>query len=70
MPKEDVLPDAQGSREFRAQTAKLVEEATPQRAKFEALARELECDDDEAAFDERLKKLAPKAPTSTPAKPE
>jgi len=26
--------------------------------KFRDLARELECDDDEAAFDERLKKLA------------
>lgn len=34
--------------------------------KFRDLARELECDEDEAAFDERLKKLAtapkPKAP--------
>ena len=35
-----------------------------QAAKFADLARELECDDDEAAFDERLKKLAtaPKPP--------
>lgn len=33
----------------------------PQIDKFRDLARELECDDDEAAFDERLKKLA-KAP--------
>jgi hypothetical protein len=33
-----------------------------QAEKFADLARELECDDDEAAFDERLKKLA-KAPT-------
>jgi len=32
--------------------------------KFRDLARELECDEDEAAFDERLRKLAttPKAP--------
>ena len=30
----------------------------PQAQKFADLARELECDDDEAAFDERLKKLA------------
>jgi hypothetical protein len=29
-----------------------------QREKFESLARELECDEDEAAFDERLKKIA------------
>jgi hypothetical protein len=28
--------------------------------KFRDLARELECDDDQAAFDEKLKKLAPK----------
>lgn len=34
--------------------------------KFRDLARELECDDDEARFDERLKKLAT-APTA-PAK--
>jgi hypothetical protein len=36
----------------------------PQSQKFADLARELECDDDEAAFDERLKKLAtaPKLP--------
>ena len=35
-----------------------------QAEKFADLARELECDEDEAAFDERLKKLA----TSTPKK--
>jgi hypothetical protein len=36
----------------------------PQIEKFRDAARELETDDDEAAFDERLKKLAkaPKAP--------
>ena len=34
------------------------EQAKPQLDKFKDLARELECDDDEAAFDERLKKLA------------
>ena len=35
----------------------------PQIDKFRDLARELECDEDEAAFDERLKRLAtaPKA---------
>lgn len=37
--------------------------------KFRDLARELECDDDEAAFDERLKKLA-KAPKPPPKGPE
>ena len=41
----------------------MAEQAKPQVEKFQELARELECDDDEAAFDERLKKLAtaPKA---------
>ncbi len=34
-----------------------------QAEKFADLARELECDEDEAAFDERLKKL----PASNPA---
>ena len=34
-----------------------------QAEKFADLARELECDDDEAAFDERLRQVAPKAPT-------
>jgi hypothetical protein len=29
-----------------------------QREKFESLARELECDEDEVAFDERLKRVA------------
>jgi hypothetical protein len=32
--------------------------APDQMTKFRDLARKLECDDDEAAFDERLKKLA------------
>ena len=35
----------------------------PQSQKFADLARELECDEDEDAFDERLKKLA-KAPAT------
>lgn len=41
--------------------------STPeQQAKnFRALAEELECDDDEAAFDERLRKIAT-APRQTP----
>lgn len=33
-----------------------------QSEKFEALARELECDQDEAAFDEKLKRVAKQAP--------
>jgi hypothetical protein len=37
----------------------------PQVDKFRDLARELECDDDEARFDEKLKKLA-KAPKASP----
>lgn len=32
----------------------------PQADKFRDLARELECDEDEAAFDERLRQIAPK----------
>lgn len=36
--------------------------------KFKAAARELECDDDEARWDERLKKVAGQKPA--PAKPE
>ncbi len=44
----------------------------PQAEKFADLARELECDEDEAAFDGRLKKLAttkpaPKAEHDDPA---
>jgi hypothetical protein len=37
--------------------------------KFADLARELECDEDEAAFDERLKKLAKAPPEPKPPKP-
>jgi len=33
-------------------------ELNDQLEKFKALARELECDEDEAAFDERLRKMA------------
>jgi hypothetical protein len=40
----------------------------PQADKFADLARELECDEDEDAFDERLKKLATAPPA--PKKPE
>jgi hypothetical protein len=47
-----------------------VSEDKPQLDKFKDLARELECDDDEDAFDERLKKLAkapkPQKPIGTP----
>jgi hypothetical protein len=38
------------------------EQPKSQAEKFADLARELECDDDEAAFDERLKKLATAPP--------
>lgn len=38
----------------------------PQVDKFRDLARELECDEDEAAFDERLKKLAKTKPQKPP----
>jgi len=38
--------------------SKMPEQAKPQIDKFKQLARELECDENEAAFDERLKKMA------------
>jgi len=34
----------------------------PQLDKFKELARELEADEDEAAFEETIKRIAPKAP--------
>lgn len=34
--------------------------------KFKAAARELECDDDEARFDERVKKLVRQKPVEKP----
>ncbi len=42
----------------------MTDEPTAQINKFRDLARELECDEDEAAFDERLKQIArsPKTP--------
>lgn len=40
----------------------------PQIEKFKELARELEADEDEAAWDERLKKIAKAKPA--PEKPE
>jgi len=42
----------------------------PQLDKFRDLARELECDDDEVRFDEKLKKLAkaPRGPVEKSAK--
>jgi len=43
----------------------MADEPKTQAEKFADLARELECDDDEEAFDERLKKLA-----KAPAKPK
>ncbi len=46
----------------------MADEPKTQADKFADLARELECDEDEEAFDERLRKLA-KAPPA-PKKPE
>lgn len=37
-------------------------EAKPQHEKFKELARELECDEDEKAFEETVKRIAPKDP--------
>lgn len=38
--------------------------------KFKAAARELECDEDEARWDERLKKVATHKPVREPEKSE
>ena len=66
MPKLDVLPDAAGSREFRSEVAALMattkDDARDQKTKFEDLARELEADEDEAAFDETLKRIVKTPP--------
>ena len=43
-------------------------EPNRQAEKFKELARELECDDDEARFDEKLKKLAPKSASASDRK--
>ncbi|MDB5419464.1 MAG: hypothetical protein JWP50_2883 [Phenylobacterium sp.] len=45
------------------------EQPKTQAEKFADLARELECDEDEEAFDERLRRLA-KAPPSKEEQPE
>lgn len=38
----------------------------PQSDKFRDMARELECDEDEAAFEERLRKVAKPRPEAEP----
>lgn len=38
--------------------------------KFKEAARQLECDDDEARFDERMTKLVRQKPVPAPEKPE
>ena len=38
----------------------------PQPDKFRDLARELECDDDEAAFEDAVRKVARTPPSETP----
>lgn len=43
---------------------------TPQLDKFKEAARALECDDDEARFDERVKKLVKQKRVPGPEKPE
>lgn len=46
----------------------MTDEPKSQLDKFKEAARELECDDDEARFDERMKKLVEKKPSGD--KPE
>lgn len=75
MPATDVLPDAQGSRALRASVEALVSAAKgeadkPQVDKFRDLARQLEADEDEAHFEEAVKKIV-RAPRPEKAdKPE
>ena len=42
----------------------------PQADKFRDLARELECDEDEKAFEEKVKRIAPKKAQATQGHPE
>lgn len=42
----------------------------PQPDKFRDLARELECDEDEAAFEKVVKKVATTPPSMPPEQPE
>lgn len=71
---KDVLPDSQESPDFRSAADRLAERAkdaaTPQRQKFEDLARELEADEDPAHFEETLKKIATKTPPKDQAEGE
>lgn len=53
MPKKDPTPE--------------VPDPRSQAEKFADLARELECDEDEAAFDERLRKVAGAPKPAAPA---
>ena len=46
----------------------MVTDKSPQSEKFKEAARELECDEDEARWDERLRKVAGQKPE--PEKPE
>lgn len=43
----------------------MTQEAKPQLDKFKELAREAECDEDEARFEETVRKIAP-APKAAP----
>ena len=47
----------------------MTDEPRTQLDKFKAAARELECDDDEARFDERVKKLVRQKPVEKPDQP-
>ena len=48
---------------------RMPDDPKPQAHKFADLARELECDEDEAAFEDTVRKVA-KAPPPPPEKPE
>lgn len=47
-----------------------MKQSSAQLDKFKALARELEADEDEARWDERLKKVVAHKPAPEPEKPE
>jgi hypothetical protein len=47
----------------------MAQEPTPQLEKFKDLARDLECDEDEAAFEEKVRKIANSSVQQPPTDP-
>lgn len=53
-------------RNFPNRSRMMTKQAPSQSEKFKEAARELDCDDDEARFDERMKKLVKQHPVEKP----